>query len=134
MARFIATFVCVGLCGSSAFADPTAVPPGAVVFFAQGAKCPDGYQPAGYATGRLVLAVANGVLVGALVGVPLADREDRMHSHAFNLAGSLPSKSISGASGGSGVAAHSQDYSTSGATAAAASGLPFVQFPVCEKQ
>src|SRR5688572_5563857 len=73
--------------------DPASdgVPGGAVIFFAGRSSCPDGWMPADYTRGRLVVAVASALDVGTEVGTPLGDQEDRRHRHAFSAMVDLPS-------------------------------------------
>lgn len=111
------------------------VAPGTVAFFgSETAACPDGWAPAEYAMGRLVVSVVEEPLVGRQVGEPLADQEDRTHEHAYFAAINLAYKSVSAADGGNNEGAKAQLYPVEGTTEPAASGLPFIQLLVCEKK
>ena len=112
-------------------------PRGTVAFFmmAENNICPLGWVPAASATGRLVVGVTNGDRNGIQVGKPLADSEDRTHAHPYSSSVTWPFKSVSAADGGNQqAAAAATAYSVMGDTAAAPSGLPFIQLLVCEKK
>jgi hypothetical protein len=135
MKRFYWVVAALALWVNLAGADtpPPAVPKGAMAFFATG-PCPDGWIAAGYAEGRLVLAINDGIPVGLSVGQPLGDREDRTHAHAFTAGVTLDYRSISAADGGNNNGAAAQMYGMSGTSSAVSTGLPFFQLPACEKR
>lgn len=108
--------------------------PGGMVAYVSGGTCPAGWAPASNVEGRIVVAVAEGKDVGVQVGTPLADQEDRTHSHMYKGNLELPSKSIAAADGANLEGARAQTYPISGATNAGPSGLPFVQVTACVKQ
>jgi hypothetical protein len=108
--------------------------PSGMVAFVSGGKCPLGWAPAANVEGRLVVGVTDGKNVGVQVGDPLADQEDRAHSHAYAGELALPEKAIAGGDGANNTGAAAQAYSISGKTEAGASGLPFVQVQACVKQ
>lgn len=111
------------------------VPPQLVSFFLNGAAaCPPGWDTAAEVSGRMVVAVEQAEEIGVQVGTPLADQEDRKHQHAFAAATDLPYKSVSAANGGNQEGARAGEQRWTGQTAAATSGLPFIQLPVCEKR
>ena len=58
-------------------------PRGMVAFFSAGTGCPDGWQAATIAAGRMLVAVQDVNNLGSRVGTPLGDQEDRGHTHAF---------------------------------------------------
>ncbi len=111
------------------------VPTGLVAFF-DATACPSGWKIASYASGRLIVAVSDGDAVGkTVVEEPLGNIENRTHQHAYSGEIKIGSRSITAVNGccndrvtGSG------DHGYSGFTEPAASGLPFVQFPICEKE
>lgn len=123
--------------GSAAEDEPQTdgVLPGTVAFFGSDtASCPDGWAQADYAMGRLVVGVTDTLAVGKLVGKPLADQEDRTHSHGFATAVDLPYKSIAAADGANNEGARAEMVPVAGTTDPSPSGLPFIQLLVCEKQ
>ena len=116
-------------------ADTADVPPGIVAFFgAADSRCPPGFRVPQEASGRLLVGATAADAVGKTVGKPLADQEDRTHVHAFTTQVELPYKSISAADGPNSQGAAARTYTDKSTTAPAASGLPFVQLTVCEKQ
>lgn len=114
-------------------AEDDGVPAG-MVAHVEGGVCPPGWAPAPNVEGRLVVAVAEGKDVGVQVGEPLADREDRTHTHAYEGELALPSKSIAAGNGDNSSGAKAQTYGLSGTTSPGVSGLPFVQVMACVKQ
>jgi len=109
------------------------VPRGMVAYFT-GATCPGSWQRADLASGRIIVAVTDPIAVGRTIGVPLAAAEDRTHTHAMAPTMKLPIKSISGADGSNNQGAGGGDQAIHGDTAAAPSGLPFVQLTACVRQ
>jgi hypothetical protein len=108
------------------------MPSGAIAFFA-GGSCPQGWELASGAQGRLVVGVVDGGAAGVQVGDPLADREDRQHTHDFTGSVALPGKGLLAFDGPNGDGAEAKSYTVSGTTDPATSGLPFVQMQVCVK-
>jgi hypothetical protein len=108
--------------------------PSGMVAYISGGICPAGWIAASNVEGRLIVAVSDGKDVGVQVGMPLADQEDRMHSHAYKGDLGLAAKSIAAADGPNLEGAKAQTYSLSGTTLAGPSGLPFVQVTTCVKQ
>jgi hypothetical protein len=124
------------LSGSASGEDPAddGVAPGTMAFFgSETGACPDGWAPAEYAMGRLVVGVVEEASVGRLVGKPLTDQEDRIHTHKFTTAVPLADKAIAAADGANSQGAKAQEYTLEGATDPSPSGLPFIQLLACEK-
>ena len=119
-------------CAPSLFSAPGPVPSGLVAFFTS-AACPDGWSAATSVAGRLVVGAATGTDVGVQVGAPLADKEDRSHTHGVLVSVQPPAKSVAGANGGNGQAADNGQAKGTGTSGAAPSGMPFVQWLVCQK-
>jgi hypothetical protein len=120
-----------------AVADETpddGVPRGAVAYFATGMSCPTGWAPASNVEGRFVVGVTEPTAVGRAVGAPLANREQRTHTHAFSGTVTLGSRSIAGANGSNNQGARAGEYTIAGNTAAAAANMGFVQLRACVKQ
>jgi hypothetical protein len=122
------------------FARPSAstpaddgVPGGTIAFFASGSGCPDGWQPASSASGRLLVAANDGNVVGQRVGEPLGDQEDRTHSHTYVAKAMIPTRNIVAVNGGNNQAAQPGTLEVEGAAASSSSELPFVQLTVCRK-
>lgn len=111
---------------------PDGMPSDAIAFFAGGA-CPPGWTLASGAQGRLIVGVVAGGAEGVQVGIPLADREDRPHTHDFTGSVSLGGKGLLAFDGGNNDGAAAKSYTVSGITEPATSGLPFVQMQVCVK-
>lgn len=125
------------LSGSASGEDPAndGVAPGTVAFFdSDTGACPAGWAPSQLVMGRLVVGVVDEASVGHVVGKPLADQEDRAHSHAFTTSVDLPYKSVSAADGPNEQGAAAQTYEVTGSTEPSPSGLPFIQLLACEKQ
>lgn len=108
-------------------------PRGMVAFFAAGSGCPDGWQAASAAAGRLVVGVRDVNDVGSRVGLPLGDREDRAHLHAFSAGAMIGVKNLAAADGGNQSAAQPGASTTAGSTLPARTGLPFTQLIVCRR-
>lgn len=123
--------------GKRATADKASaddVPPGAVVFMSRAdGMCPTGWLPATQAFGRLIVGTTEPTQVGKLVGVPLADQEDRAHQHEITGMVTVPYKSISAANGSNNQGGAAKDYTATGQSDKSPSGLPFVQLIACEK-
>jgi hypothetical protein len=107
------------------------IPSGTVAFFAPGAACPTGWMPYDPAAGRMIVGVAAPAAVGRAVGVPLADREDRSHTHEYGGAVTLGARSIAAANGSNGQGAAAREYTVSGRSAPATSGQAFLQLRAC---
>jgi hypothetical protein len=110
------------------------VPSGTIAFFGSGTNCPAGWVLATQVTGRAIVGVSDSSESGVTVGMPLGDREDRTHTHAFSGSVTLNQRGIAAASGSNNAAANAQMYAVSGTTDPAASGVPFVQLLACVKQ
>lgn len=80
-------------------------PTGAVMFFDL-ASCPAGWSPLESAQGRVIVGMGAGGTLGATVGDPLDDQEERSHTHVVD----PPSMS----SGGGGSHTHAVDPPPSG--------------------
>jgi hypothetical protein len=106
---------------------------GTIAFFSGGA-CPAGWTTATDLQGRLVVAVADGAKAGTMVGMPLADQEDRQHQHTYSGSVQLDPKNVAAADGPNNNGAASQAYTVTGSTGKAASALPFVQVQPCVKK
>lgn len=111
------------------------LPRGAVSFYNR-VSCPAGWEPLAMAKGRTVVPSVGTDPAGteSAVGDPLADSEDRAHSHAVAGAVDLPSVSYVGIAGESnhGVG-RAGLIAMSAATSAVSAGLPYVQLLVCHK-
>lgn len=111
------------------------LPRGAVSFFNR-ASCPAGWETLAMAKGRTVVPSVGTDPAGteSAVGEPLADSEDRTHSHAVSGAVDLPSVSYVGIAGESnhGVGRAGM-IAMSATTSAVSAGLPYVQLLVCHK-
>jgi hypothetical protein len=139
-ARWAVPLAALGLVGvfgtrSALGGDPgdDGVPAGTVAFFGSGASCPLGWAPAPNA-GRMIVGVTDPAAVGRTVNTPLADREDRTHTHGFAGSITLATRSIAGANGGNTQGARAGAHAVTGTTLGATSGLPFIQLRACVKQ
>lgn len=108
-----------------------AAPRGIIAYFA-GGKCPAGWVPAEEVEGRLVVG-ATSAGVGAKVGAPLGDREDRTHSHALTAEVKLSPKDIVAIDGSNNDGAAARAYPVAGSASAQTSGLSFVQVQACAR-
>lgn len=124
-------FITTGKAAGESTDDGT---PAGMVAYVSGGTCPAGWIPASNVEGRIVVAVADGKDVGVQVGMPLADQEDREHTHAYKGNLALPAKSIAAADGANVEGAQAQPYDLSGNTQSSPSGLAFVQVTACVKQ
>ena len=109
------------------------MPTDAVMFFT-GIACPRGWTAYAAGNGRVALPAAAPSLVGVTRGVPLADGEDRAHTHT--LSGSFTTEGVSyvgivGGGNGGLTGAGAVDFMAT--TAPAAAGIPYVQLLVCRK-
>jgi hypothetical protein len=110
------------------------VPSGTVAFFGAGTSCPAGWAIATQVQGRAIVGVTDGAQGGITVGMPLGDREDRTHTHAFTGDVTLTERGIAAANGSNNSAANAQTYTVTGSTDPATSGAPFIQLRACVKQ
>ncbi len=105
---------------------------GFIGFFAS--NCPSGWSELTSLEGRLLLLVNNSFQAGESVGFPLADREERTHTHAVSGSFNLPSKEVSALGGSNTDGAHSGKQPLLGflnSTTASSSGFPLVQLTAC---
>jgi hypothetical protein len=111
------------------------IPQGMVAFF-PGTECPPGWSVSDEPRGRLILGTTSAGAVGRTYGFPaLGDREDRQHTHYYIGYPRLTSKSICGVCGGANQlgARAGGTRRVEGDTEPATTGLPFIQYLVCEK-
>lgn len=111
------------------------LPQGMVAFF-PGTDCPPGWSAPDYPRGRLIRGTTNADWVGQTFGFPaLGDREDRQHTHSYIGYTRISSKPICGlCSGGNELGARAGGTRrVEGDTEPATTGLPFIQYLVCEK-
>ena len=126
----VAVIFAASFFGASHAASPF---PSKMVFFVTSDSCPTGSAPASDAAGRMLLVTTNVGDVGRTYGVPLKDQEDRTHAHSGSMTVDLPSHHISGATGCCNGQATSKGKRTADITSGAGTtGLPFVQYRVCE--
>lgn len=115
--------------------DPVRVPaaraPAGLVALFSTPACPDGWQPAVVAAGRMMVGTMDPMAVGRPVGTALVDAEDRPHAHSIDTVLALPTRSISAADGSNDSGAAAGTSGLTGAAMAASSGLPFVQLTAC---
>lgn len=107
-----------------------AFPTGAVAFFDR-LSCPDQWTAIAQGAGRMAVGLTMFGDPLETVGTPLADGEDRTHSHAVTGSVAVPVNSIAGSSGGSQYAAAGAHQLTGGTSDAATSGLPLVAALLC---
>lgn len=109
--------------------------PAGMIFFTEGANCPAGSERATQANGRLIIGVTDTGEIGNTYGTPLANQEDRTHTHEATMTVTINSKHIAAASSCcNGQATKKGTYTTSVKTKPATSGLPFIQLLACEVQ
>ena len=124
------------LASRTASGDPTpddGVPQDTVAFFSGGA-CPAGWASASDVEGRVIVGASDAGALGVKVGNPMADREDRKHSHPYSTKVTLANKDVSAFGGGNDDGAHAGDYQVAGVSGEGVSGLPFFQMKACIKQ
>ncbi len=110
-----------------------AIPTGAVSFFTA-TTCPEGWSPFDAGAGRLLLPTVGNAVGGTPYGMPLANGEDRTHTHDVSATFSLPSISYAGVAGGGNHGVAAAGSPKLGISADPAStGLPYVQLLVCKK-
>ncbi|MCO4746243.1 MAG: hypothetical protein KC912_15705 [Proteobacteria bacterium] len=107
-------------------------PSGTVAYFDRPA-CPTAWSQLLEGKGRLVVGLTMFGDPLQTVGTPLADGEDRTHSHAVTGSATVSSNPISGASGGSMYAASGAHSMSGGVTDEGTSGLPTVAALLCAK-
>lgn len=98
------------------------------------AACPTGWSSFSLLEGRLALLVNNSYQAGATSGFPLADGEDRTHTHGVQGTLSLKNRDIAALGGFNNQAAKAGAQPLLpffNVSFAAPSGLPFVQFTAC---
>ncbi len=122
---------------SSAQATDTS-PAGMVAFFPQ-SQCPDGWEPATYAQGRLLLGVTDltSYDLAKTTGTALTNLEAPAHQHPFAVTLDLAEKHLSGGDcgGDTGNAVHKGSYTVNGPTqSGGSSDLPLFQILACEKK
>ncbi len=120
-------------CAASAPAAGVGPIPSGLVGFFNASSCPAGWSVATAAAGRLIVGAVDGNGVGVQVGKPLADQEDRSHSHGVSLSIQPPVKDVAGANGGNTQAADNTASEAIGQSGSAPSGMPFVQWLACQK-
>jgi hypothetical protein len=122
----------------SASTDTT--PAGMVAFFPQ-SECPNGWEPATYAHGRLLLGVTDLTThtLGKQVGTALADLTPPAHKHGFTVTFKLAETNLDGGDcggGDDGAAKYDGDgngYTTTGNSANGGTNPPLFQILACEK-
>jgi hypothetical protein len=82
----------------------------------------------------MLVGVAEPAAVGRTVGIPLADREDRTHTHEFTGMVALAPRPIAAANGSNNQGAAAGTYTVNGRTAEAPSGQAFIQLRTCVKR
>jgi hypothetical protein len=107
--------------------------PSGMVAFVAGGKCPPGWEHVYDIEGRIAVGAIYPEHVGLAVGMPLGDREERTHEHAYSGELTLPAKAIAAANGSNQSGAAAKKYSVTGATTKATSGFPFMQIEGCVK-
>lgn len=115
---------------AAAPSPPDAAPPG-MVLWSMSAACPPGWSPHAASRGRLHVGAGLGGDVGLTVGAALGDREDRVHTHAVSVAGTLTQKNIAAAAGGNRDGAAPGAVSATLGSGPATSGLRFLQRTAC---
>ncbi len=108
-----------------------ALPTGAILFFDL-TDCPDGWELFDDGAGRFVLPLPSGGVNGTLYGQALADMEDRQHDHGFSKNFKPKEQSYAAAGGGTNLAKRKK-YKIKGTTGDSSSGVPYIQYLVCEK-
>ncbi|MRG93832.1 hypothetical protein [Polyangium spumosum] len=107
--------------------------PSGLVAFVAGGVCPEGWVTVYDVEGRVVVGAIYPEDVGLEVGTPFADREERLHEHAYSGEVTLVAKNIAAANGGNQSGAAAATYPLAGTTKEATSGLPFLQVAGCVK-
>lgn len=109
------------------------LPTDAVMYFT-GTTCPHGWEVYPEAVGRVAMPTVSVALLGVQRGAPLADGEDRVHTHTLSGSLTVPAVSYAGVAGccndGVGRAATLPFMAS---VREASSGLPYLQLLVCRK-
>jgi hypothetical protein len=109
------------------------LPPSAVSFF-QGSACPAGWVPYTLGDGFFLVPTVATAPGGLPHGSALASGEDRTHTHGIAASFPLGSTSYVGISGGgNGGVGPDSTVMLSTTSAAASTGLPYIQLLVCRK-
>jgi len=108
-----------------------AIPTGFITFF-QGDECPDGWFELDTAQGRLIISVSDPEQAGITVNSPLADQEDRIHTHTYETQFTLNEKQIAAIGCCNDQGAAHGSYPISGKLNTSTSGLPFIQLILCQ--
>jgi hypothetical protein len=117
------------------------VPTGTVSYF-PGTTCPAGWNAPDYAKGRMIVGTLAPAAIGSTFGLPLSDQEDRKHRHQYATAIPVAPKPICGlcsCCNQQGATAYPlprvsvSAYPIEGETDLSSTGLPFIQYLVCEK-
>jgi hypothetical protein len=114
--------------------NPEPIPAGTLIFYSQW-MCPPGWSEAITVEGRLPVGLpANGLPGATFGGSALEGREDRPHTHSISGAVPLSSQQIAGGSGccADGYSSNGT-YPYNGTTGGVSSGLPYIQFLMCQK-
>lgn len=106
------------------------IPQGFSIFF-DGTECPSGWSELTVAKGRLIVSVTESTDVGVTVNAPLANREDRTHTHFYEVKVNMVVKQISADGCCNGQGACANDYLITGDAVNSTSGLPYVQLILC---
>lgn len=119
-----------------AAAARSSLPEGMLAFFRL-ASCPPGWRPADDVRGRYVVAVSAPGALGATVGTPLTDREDRptgQHSHPFRDRYQTPNSSEGELLGGVVFGSYPYNRNTKGVPGAKeGTNAPYIQLLACTK-
>jgi len=83
------------------------------------------------AQGRLVVSVVDSSKAGVIVGTPLKNEEDRVHSHTYQTNINIPSLAVAAIDCCNDQGGGAGSYHVASSLDAATSGLPFVQFTMC---
>ena len=108
------------------------VPDGAVAYHT-GTTCPAGWQPLTDAQGRFLVGRTDGTQVGVTVGTPLAQGEDRTHTHSFSTSVDVGATGVAGLSGCCTDVGAAGTQPVSGATNAGQAGPPRIAQLACER-
>ncbi|MGE3976439.1 MAG: hypothetical protein AB7F94_02525 [Nitrospira sp.] len=137
---FGALLVVVGaLSPQSAGAQATDTSPAGMVGFFPQSQCPDGWEPAPYAQGRLPLGVIDLTKydLAKTTGTALTNLKAPAHQHPFVVTLDLAEQHLSGGDcgGDTGNAVHKGSYTVNGPTqSSGSSDLPLFQILACEKK
>jgi hypothetical protein len=123
----------VGARRASGETTPNDGAPKGMLVFVAGGECPAGWVRVFDVEGRIVVGAIYPEDVGIQVGLPLGDREERAHEHAYSGEITLPAKNLVAANGGNQSGAAAGVYPIEGTTSKSTSALPFVQVQGCVK-